>query len=175
MAKGEVLHNKNEKNTKNIPKKCYKNLKWIVELAERNRTKVFVIAGLKDLSQWKNAYSQIDAREELDNVIFVGYTTDEENKALMMNCKAFLHPSKYEGFGIPPLEALACGAPIAVSNSSCLPEIYENCAHYFDPDDYEVNLDWLLEQPISAPSAILQKCSWDRAAQELFNILENYE
>ena len=152
----------------------HKNLKWILELAERNKTNVFVIAGLKDLSQWENAYSQINARE-LDNVIFVGYTTDEENKALMMNCKAFLHPSKYEGFGIPPLEALACGAPIAVSNSSCLPEIYENCAHYFDPDDYEVDLNWLLEQPISAPSTILQKCSWDRAAQELFNILENYE
>ena len=45
--------------------------------------------------------------------------SDAENAALMKHCKLFLHPAVFEGFGIPPLEALALGAPVALANATC--------------------------------------------------------
>jgi glycosyltransferase involved in cell wall biosynthesis len=59
------------------------------------------------------------------NIHFTGYLTDGEIKALMQNCRAFIHPAIYEGFGIPPLEAMSCGADLIISTATCLPEIYE--------------------------------------------------
>lgn len=146
----------------------HKNFQWIMEVAKRNPDKIFAIAGGKDLSVWKDNVEFNDLR----NVLFLGYVSDEESKALMKYCKAFLHPSKYEGFGIPPLEALACGAQIIISNATCLPEIYEDCAHYFDPDDYEVNLEKLLQEPVGNPQKILDKCSWDKSTKILFELLK---
>ena len=78
----------------------------------------------------------------------------------MQNCRAFLHPAVFEGFGIPPLEALSLGAQVAVSNASCLPELYGNTVRYFDPYDYDVDLDELMSRPVEPPQAVLQKYSW---------------
>ena len=85
----------------------------------------------------------------------------------MKHCKLFLHPAVFEGFGIPPLEALALGAPIALANATCLPELYGDTARYFDPYDYDTDLDRLAAQPVAAPDEVLQKYSWDRTAQFL--------
>lgn len=141
----------------------HKNFKWIEETAKNNKKATFVIGGKK----WK----ENNEIHNQSNVIYLGYVTDEENKALMQNCKAFLHPSKYEGFGLTPLEALACGAEICISNASCLPEIFGNCARYFDPDDYNVDLDKLLENPVNPPEMLMQKYSWDKAAQMWYELL----
>ena len=145
----------------------HKNYKWIMEVAKRNPEKIFAIAGGKDLRNWKD---NIETNQQ-PNVVFLGHVSDAENKALMQSCRAFLHPSKYEGFGTPPLEALACGAQIIISNATCLPEIYEDCAHYFDPDDYNVDLERLLTEPVARPEKILQKCSWDRSANQWYDLI----
>jgi glycosyltransferase involved in cell wall biosynthesis len=50
---------------------------------------------------------------------------------------AFIYPSLYEGFGIPILEAFACGCPVVLSDRSCFPEVGQNAALYFNPDDEE--------------------------------------
>lgn len=147
----------------------HKNFRWIIEVAKRNQDKKFVIAGGK-----VEGFGGIDS--SLKNVIYLGRVSDEENKALLMNCKAYLHPAKMEGFGIPPLEGLACGVPIIISNASCLPEIYENCAHYFHPDDYEIDLEKILQEPVAPPDKLLKKYSWKKAAiqwLELFKELED--
>ena len=83
----------------------------------------------------------------------------------MRHCKAFLHPAVFEGFGIPPLEALSQGAKILLSNASCLPELYGDTAAYFDPCGYDVDLDALLAQPVSKPDKLLEKYSWDKTAR----------
>ena len=145
----------------------HKNLQWVIEVAKRNPKQFFAIAGGKNLKNWRDSIE----KDSIPNVLFLGYVSDSENKALMKHCKAFLHPSKYEGFGIPPLEALACGAQIAVSNATCLPEIYEDAAHYFDPNDYDINIDKLISQPVASPNKILQKCSWDKSSSEWMKLI----
>ena len=146
----------------------HKNFKWVIEVAKRNPDTKFVVAGGKNLRNWTDDI-QTDA---IENLVFLGYVSDGQNKALMQSCKAFLHPSKYEGFGIPPLEALSCGASVAVAKSTCLPEVYEDCVHYFDPDDYEVDLERLLTEPVSPPQKILAKCSWEKSAQQWLDLIK---
>ncbi len=146
----------------------HKNIKWVIEVAKRNRNKLFAIAGGKDLRVWKDNVEVIG----IDNLLFLGYVSDEENRSLMENCQAFIHPSKYEGFGIPPLEALAYGAKIFISNATCLPEIYEDCAVYFSPDDFDVDLDAMQIQAVSPPNKIFKKCSWNKSAHQLLSIFK---
>ena len=142
----------------------HKNFEWIVYAAKKNSSSIFVISGTNRLSN----YSINDS--ELDNIVFTGYLTDAEIKSLMSNCKAFLHPAVMEGFGIPPLEALSCGVKIAVSNTSCLPEVYGESAVYFNPFDYNVDLDKLLSKKTSSDET-LAKYSWEKSADRLYEIL----
>lgn len=62
---------------------------------------------------------------------------DDELAACYAHAAAFVFPSRYEGFGIPILEAFACGCPTLVANASCFPEIAGDAALYFDPDDHD--------------------------------------
>lgn len=82
-----------------------------------------------------------------ENMVFTGYLSDEEIKALMRHCKASIQPSFYEGFGIPPMEAMSVGADCIVSNASSLPEVYKNSVWYIDPHDYDsIDLDKIMAQ-----------------------------
>jgi len=68
-------------------------------------------------------------------VIFTGFVLEEEKPLLMAAASVFAYPSRYEGFGIPVLEALACGIPTVTSNVSSLPEVAGDAALKIDPDD----------------------------------------
>ena len=70
-----------------------------------------------------------------DRVAFTGYVAQEAVEQLVRGCDALVLPSLYEGFGLPPLEALACGRAVAVSNVASLPEVCGPVAEYFDPLD----------------------------------------
>ena len=130
----------------------------------------FVVAGGKDL----RAFGDDTEAKDTHNVFYPGYVSDAENAALMKHCKLFLHPAVFEGFGIPPLEALALGAPIALANATCLPELYGDTARYFDPYDYDTDLDKLAAQPVAAPDEVLQKYSWDKTANFWLHEIEKY-
>lgn len=71
------------------------------------------------------------------DVAFLGYVSEEHNRALYSGCAAFVYPSRYEGFGLPPLEAMACGAPVVCSNATSLPEAVGSAAILVDPHDVE--------------------------------------
>jgi glycosyltransferase involved in cell wall biosynthesis len=72
-----------------------------------------------------------------DRVIFTGYVTNDELSSLLSNSTALIFPSLYEGFGLPVIEAMAAGVPVACSNTSALPEITAGAALLFDPDSPE--------------------------------------
>ncbi|MDR0876866.1 MAG: glycosyltransferase family 4 protein [Treponema sp.] len=146
-----------------------KNIKWIVEYAAKHPDSLFLLSGT---SQPTTQATDFDGGAALQNVILLGYLDDAKVKALMEKCKAFILPSYYEGFGIPPLEALSCGAQIIVARAACLPEIYGNTAHYIDPFNTDVDLDALLKQPVDPPDAVLKKYSYDTSAQQVYNLIQ---
>jgi len=80
------------------------------------------------LGLWNN--NQADAP-----IIFPGYVPDAELEILFQKAIAYVFPSFYEGFGLPPLEAMAKGCPVVSSNKASMPEVLENAAIYFNPDD----------------------------------------
>ena len=142
----------------------HKNFHWIECAAKQNPEYLFVVTGANNLRKNNNRF------ENIKNLIFTGYLSDEEIKSLMENCLAYVHPSLYEGFGIPPLEALASGAKIIISNSSCLPEIYGNAAVYFDPTKYtDINMATLLKEAQKNKNErnILGRYSWEDSSAKL--------
>ena len=68
---------------------------------------------------------------------FTGYLDDEDLRALYSSCKVFVYPSIYEGFGLPPLEAMACGAPVIASNIATFQETLGSAAELVEPNDVE--------------------------------------
>lgn len=145
-----------------------KNFVWVKEVAKRNPNKKFLIVGRAE------GFTKLGADDlQESNLHFTGYLTDGEIKSLMKGCRAFIHPAVYEGFGIPPIEALACGAELIVSAAACLPEVYGNSAHYIEPHNYDVDLDELLKEPVAPASRVLDKYSWSSEAKKLLNLLRN--
>ncbi len=96
-----------------------------------------VIAGA-----WDERYNSIKAianHHSLDESLrFLGRIEEEKLPALYSAATAFVYPSLYEGFGLPILEAMACGAPVACAHNSSLPEVAGDAAYYFDAEDTEL-------------------------------------
>jgi glycosyltransferase involved in cell wall biosynthesis len=147
-----------------------KNLQWILNYALKHPETLFAISGTS-LSTVK--VDELDT-ETPQNIILLGYLDDSKVKALMENCKAFILPSYYEGFGLTPLEALSCGAQVIVAKAASLPEIYGNTAHYIDPYNTNVDLDKLLAEPVEKPNEILVKYSYDKAAEQVYKLIKEY-
>jgi glycosyltransferase involved in cell wall biosynthesis len=72
-----------------------------------------------------------------EQVLHYEIQNDEVLYRVYQKAIAFVYPSLYEGFGIPILEAFACGCPVALSDRSCFPEVAQNAAIYFNPDNLE--------------------------------------
>lgn len=140
-----------------------KNFPWVLAAARRKPEAVFAIAGGGSLQSLPGA--------DLPNVVYLGYVSDGEAKALMAHCKAFLFPTLYEGFGIPPLEAIACGAPaVCVSDTPCMREVYGDNAAYIDLAANQGDVDAI--PPAKRPAAeVLDRYSWHKSAQRLAQIL----
>ena len=88
---------------------------------------------------WRNrAIRQAIAASPFSSDIRVpGYLPDADLPAIMNGAALFVYPSIYEGFGLPPLEAMACGAPVIASKTSSLPEVVSDAAILIDPHDAE--------------------------------------
>ena len=141
---------------------------WIARHAELIPDETFAVSG-KAISGL--VPDELKSLQKISNVVLLGYVSDGEVKALMKNCKAFIFPSYYEGFGIPPLEALSCGAKCIVSRAACLPEIYGDTVQYIDPTDSSTNLEELLSRPVTACDSILNKYSYANSAKLLLEVI----
>ncbi|MBX3280216.1 MAG: glycosyltransferase family 4 protein [Acidobacteria bacterium] len=84
---------------------------------------------------YRDIFAQIGRKAWAGDVIATGYVGDEELAALYRAALLFVYPSLFEGFGLPPLEAMACGAPVVTSNTSSLPEVVGDAALLVDPAD----------------------------------------
>lgn len=143
-----------------------KNFKWIAEQAKEAPREVFAIAG----SVNEKVFAKSIGFECPTNMYLLGYVTDAEAKTLMRDCKAFLFPSFYEGFGIPPLEAISAGAKkIVVSDIPIMREIFENDANYIDPNTNEE-----LKPLQDCSKKVLRKYSWSFSAKKLNEMLKSY-
>ena len=161
------LSSRQTKKQKSLQKR--KNLKWIANYAANHPNDFFAISG-KQISGMVS--DDLEILKTLKNVIFLGYVSDGQVKALMQNCKAFVFPSYYEGFGIPPLEALSVGAKIIISDIPSLKEIYKDCAYFINPDDTNINLEDLLKIQVSPPQKILEYYSYENAAKMFYKELK---
>jgi glycosyltransferase involved in cell wall biosynthesis len=112
-------------------------------------------------------------RAELTSLTLLGHVSDAKLKTLYENAAAFVHPSLYEGFGIPPLEAMALGCPVIAARAAAIPEVCGPAALYFEPDDART-LAALIERVSREPALRAQlreharvrlaEYSWERAA-----------
>jgi glycosyltransferase involved in cell wall biosynthesis len=116
-----------------------------------------------------------------DRVILTGFVSDEELIALMSGAQVYVFPSLYEGFGLPPLEAMQLEVPVACSNTSSLPEVCGDAAVFFDPKDptdMANSIDTLLKSPelrqgmIEKGKKNLQRFSWKAMTS---HILDKYK
>ncbi len=95
-----------------------------------------VLAGKKEY-YFEQLEKSLEHFEFKDDIIIPGFVSDAELKWLYENTECYVLPSLSEGFGLPGLEAMAHGAPLASSNATCLPEVYGDAAVYFNPEDPE--------------------------------------
>jgi glycosyltransferase involved in cell wall biosynthesis len=117
----------------------HKNLDRLVDafkkIQETSRDIEFVFVGKKD-----TAYLRLEKyikTRGIEHVRLTGFVSDEELRWYYENAEAYVFPSLSEGFGLPALEAMVHGCPVVSSNATCLPEIYGDAAHYFDPEDVD--------------------------------------
>lgn len=110
---------------------------------------------------------------------FLGYVSTSELCELYSRARIFVFPSLYEGFGIPPLEAMACGCPVIVSNSSSLPDVVGDAALQVDPHDAGA-LATAIEKMLPIKTALeyrkkglarAKTFSWESSAEKLLNQL----
>lgn len=145
-----------------------KNFKWIAEAAKRNPEMEFAVAG----SINEKVFADGLGFECPSNMKLLGYVTDEEAKSLMRGCKAFIFPTFYEGFGIPPLEAISAGAQsVIVSDTEIMHEIFGKNVNYINPNNYDINLENTNEIKEENRKQLLANYSWEKSAKELYKFL----
>ncbi len=123
--------------------------------------------------------SYIEQKANTNNVKTLGFVSDAELKWLYQNCAVYVFPSFSEGFGLPGLEAMVHGAPVASSSATCLPEVYGDAALYFDPHsptDMANKISTILEDKLVRLRLIKKgyvqagKFSWRRMAEQTLAI-----
>jgi glycosyltransferase involved in cell wall biosynthesis len=146
--------------------KPHKNLARLIQAFEQIAASIphrLVIVGRKEglLTSDEAAFTRAAALGE--RVQYAGQVSDAELESLVANCDALVLPSLYEGFGLPPLEALACGRPVAVSLGSSLPEVCGPEADYFDPTSTEsiaASLRRLATRTPDARETVARRRAW---------------
>ncbi len=155
----------------------YKNL---VRLAEAHQQMLktrpqlgLILAGKVNASAQKN--KALFEKRGYKNIVFTGFIPDEQRDWLYEHCAAYVFPSLMEGFGLPGLEAMRQGAPVVSSSATCLPEVYGDAAHYFDPLDTN-DMQRAIEEVLTSKSlrrklvkkgkAKLGDYSWERMARQ---------
>jgi glycosyltransferase involved in cell wall biosynthesis len=164
-----------------------KNLERLLEAyamvrrrAKRGETPGLVIAGRKGWL-YDQIFQQVKRLGLESEVTFPGYVPQEDLPALLSGARLFVYPSLYEGFGLPVLEAMACGTPVLCSNVSALPEVAGKAALLVDPLDVKgmaeamdrlLGDEGLRSQLVERGYRQVRRFSWGRCARETLAVLE---
>jgi len=155
-------------------------IKALYELKKAGlKHKLLIIGGMG----WKHeeVLREIDRLNLQDEVIFPGYIPEEDLVKFYNAADLFVYPSLYEGFGLPPLEAMACGTPVVTSNTSSLPEVVGDAGIMVDPLDvdaladsmHQVLTDDVLHEKLrNMGIARAREFSWEKTAQKTWQIYE---
>jgi glycosyltransferase involved in cell wall biosynthesis len=164
--------------------------KYVLAVSSHNPNKNFhrVVEALTQLgSNWQLVIAGgNDSRVYQDSlklpagVRAVGYVTDAELKALYENAACFVFASLYEGFGLPPLEAMSSGCPVVLSRAAALPEIFNGVAQFCDPyhaEDIAAAIERAVRSPLATPDELenfARKFSWEKCARETLAVLKRF-
>lgn len=161
-----------------------KNYSFLLEaysemVKNHNETRPLYIAGGKGWLE-NDIQEKIKKLGIADKTKFLGYVTDDELSVLYTNCHSFIYPSLYEGFGLPVLEAMSCGAPVITSNNSSLPEVVGDSGITIDPNKVsslveamlKINNEQYRAELIRKSLARAEKFSWKFASQQMLDIYE---
>ena len=162
----------------NVRKNIYNLLKAISILKSDLK---LIIVGEKD---WKmfDIQKLIDELNIRNKIVFTGRVNDEELLAIYAMSNVFVFPSFAEGFGLPPLEAMASGIPIIVSNNTSIPEICGEAGHYINPNDpydiasklkYVLSNEEIIKQKIEIGLNRSKKFQWSKSVDQIINLCEN--
>ncbi len=161
-----------------------KNLQFLINSFSKLKNRISQVKLLKVgtpnyIGVREKLLKQIEYLNLQKDIIFTGYVSERELAELYNAVDLFVFPSLYEGFGMPPLEAMACGTPVITSNSSSLPEVVGDAAIQADP--YDVNKfaeeiydlltdDGLREEIIGKGLKRSKKFSWDNSAEKTLKV-----
>lgn len=161
----------------------HKNLGRLLQAFKELKTThpdlVLVLAGKKDVLYER--FEKTAHEQGIPDVVFTGFVSEGQLKWLYEHSRAYVFPSLSEGFGLPGLEAMIHGAPVVSSNATCLPEVYGDAAHFFDPldvNDMAVKIVEVLDNPILREDLIAKgkvqaaKYSWQRMAEQTLAVYE---
>lgn len=163
----------------------HKNIKRLIQAfsaVKKTRPDLSLILPGKMKDQFKRDFAiWVEDSPVKDSIYAPGFVTDEELKWLFENAECYALPALSEGFGIPGLEAMLYGCPLVSSNATCLPEVYGDAAHYFDPEDIEdmakkisevVGDKKLQKQLAEKGNKQLKKYSWKKMAEQTLGVYQ---
>ncbi|MBE5845172.1 MAG: glycosyltransferase family 4 protein [Butyrivibrio sp.] len=162
-------------------KNLHKNQKFIKKLAKKYPDRKFVVAGG---SSQRSFGASGDLMEDEPNLILTGYISDEDLRVLYRNAYAFIFPSLYEGFGIPPMEAIVSGVQrIALADIPVLREIYTRGCYFFDPknvDSFDMDRLDRIDKKVTAKSIGIteevkafyrNRYTWNNSAKNIYKTM----
>ncbi len=152
-------------------------------LKEADAGRKLVITGKKG---WKydSIFEYIAAKDLHRDVIFTGYVPNVDLPGLYNSADLLAYPSQYEGFGLPPLEAMACGCPVITSNTSSLPEVVGDAGIQIDPGNPKLLADamlWLLNDDSTRKEFVRKglerskQFGWKKCAEETLQIFREVQ
>ncbi|MBN1994817.1 MAG: glycosyltransferase family 4 protein [Anaerolineae bacterium] len=145
---------------------------------EYKRDEILALAGVKGWL-WEEVYETVDKLNLKKHVAFLGRVPSNDLVYLYSAANLFVHPSFYEGFGLTPLEAMKCGTPVIVSNTSALPEVVGDAALMVDPHDIDgltvtmwraLTEEELRQDLIQKGFKRAQKFSWQETAKKTLEV-----
>ena len=132
-------------------------------------------------SGWKNI-ELLKTIKETPGVKYIGYVDDEDKMELYKNASLFVFPSLYEGFGLPVLEAMACGVPVITSNRSSLTEVGQDAVYYVNPNNVSElasAIDLILKNSelktrmTTGGLEVAKDFDWQKSAQEFLSVIKS--